>query len=166
MLNTSPMPKSLSKTLSRVPLASGQTKRSRFVGVCVVVVVVVVVVVAVVGLHLTTKFCFSNPILFNLYYSQEAAAQVKRVAADLKKSIPDFFRDEKRPNLRLIHDGMLQNPQLCSSEPLHVIPRHFASQLERFLKSPATDNRPVSMSSILLLCKHKKMMYNLEASCG
>jgi len=94
---------------------------------------------------------------------QEAAAEVKRVAADLKKSLPDFFREEKRPNLRLMHDGMLQNSHVAFSESLHVIPRHFASQIERFLRSPGTDNRPVSMSSILLLCKHKKMMYNLEA---
>ena len=62
-----------------------------------------------------------------------------------------------------MHDGMAENPNKPVGDTLHVIPRHFASQLQRFLKSPATDNRPVSMSSILLLCEHERMKYNLEA---
>ena len=89
---------------------------------------------------------------------------MKRVAQDLKKHLADFLRGDKRPDLRLMHDGMLHNATTKPvGETLHVIPRHFASQLQRFVKSPATDNRPVSMSSILLLCKHGQMMYNLEA---
>ena len=85
------------------------------------------------------------------------------MASDLKKHLSDFLRGDKRPDLRLMHDGLAENPHQLVGDMLHVIPRHFASQLQRFLKSPATDNRPVSMSSLLLLCPHEKMKYNLEA---
>ena len=94
---------------------------------------------------------------------QEAAVEVKRVAGELKRQLSDFLRGENRPDLRLIHDGMAANPMKRSGDTLHVIPRHFVTQLQNFVKSPATDNRPVSMSAILLLCPHKRMMYNLEA---
>ena len=63
----------------------------------------------------------------------------------------------------MIYEGMLQNPTMASSDTIHVIPRHFTTQIQSFLKSPSTDNRPVSMSSVLLLCDHKRMKYNLEA---
>jgi len=89
--------------------------------------------------------------------------EVKRVAGELKRQLSDFLRGENRPDLRLIHDGMAANPMKRSGDTLHVIPRHFVTQLQNFVKSPATDNRPVSMSAILLLCPHKRMMYNLEA---
>lgn len=95
---------------------------------------------------------------------QEAAIRVKKVAADLRRNLADFLGDNKgqKPNLSLLHDQLAKQEDGSRGPTLYIITRHLLTQIQKFLKTPATDNQPVSMSGVLLLCTHGKMMYNLQ----